>query len=51
MYESWYKMIGFIQSGLDLTGLITHRLDADDFQAGYDAMRSGDSGKVVLSWS
>ena len=51
MYESWYKMIGFIQSGLDLSGLITHRLDADDFQSGYDAMRSGDSGKVVLNWS
>ena len=51
MFESWYKMIGFIQSGLDLSGLITHRLAADDFQAGFDAMRSGESGKVILTWA
>ena len=51
LFESWYKMIGFIQSGLDLSGLITHRLAADDFQAGFEAMRSGDSGKVILTWA
>ncbi len=51
LFESWYKMIGFIQSGLDLSELITHRLAADDFQAGFDAMRSSDSGKVVLTWA
>ena len=51
MYESWYKMIGFVQAGLDLSPLITHRLAADDFQAGFDAMRSGDAGKVLLTWA
>jgi len=51
MYESWYKMIGFVQSGLDLTPLITHRLPADEFQAGFDAMRSGNAGKVMLTWA
>lgn len=50
MYDSWYKMIAFVQGGLDLSKIITHRLPIDDFQAGFDAMRSGDSGKVVLDW-
>ncbi|MGH6859260.1 MAG: L-threonine 3-dehydrogenase, partial [Phyllobacterium sp.] len=45
-----YKMIAFVQGGLDLTPIITHRLPIDDFQAGFDAMRAGSSGKVVLSW-
>jgi threonine 3-dehydrogenase len=51
MFETWYKMIGFVETGLDLTRLITHRIDADDFQGGFDVMRAGDSGKVVLDWS
>ncbi len=50
MFETWYKMIAFVQGGLDLTPIITHRLPIDDFQEGFDAMRSGSSGKVVLSW-
>ncbi|MEP7453853.1 L-threonine 3-dehydrogenase [Phyllobacterium sp. SB3] len=50
MFETWYKMIAFVQGGLDLTPVITHRLSIDDFQTGFDAMRSGSSGKVVLSW-
>ena len=50
MFETWYKMIALVEGGLDLTGLITHRLDVDDFQSGFDAMRSGNSGKVVLDW-
>jgi threonine 3-dehydrogenase len=50
MYDTWYKMIAFIQGGLDISGIITHRLPIDDFQAGFDAMRSGNSGKVVLEW-
>lgn len=50
MFETWYKMIAFVQGGLDLSPIITHRLPIDDFQAGFDAMRSGNSGKVVLSW-
>ena len=50
MYETWYKMIAFVQSGLDLTPLITHRLPIDEFETGFSAMRSGEAGKVVLDW-
>ena len=51
MFETWYKMAALIQSGLDLTPLITHRFGIDEFQQGFDAMRSGQSGKVILSWN
>jgi threonine 3-dehydrogenase len=50
MYETWYKMSVFIETGLDLSPIITHRLGIDDFQAGFDAMESGEAGKVVLDW-
>ncbi|ADU71187.1 L-threonine 3-dehydrogenase [Pantoea sp. At-9b] len=50
MFETWYKMAALIQSGLDLTPVITHRFSIDDFQQGFDEMRSGHSGKVILSW-
>ncbi|MBO8132799.1 L-threonine 3-dehydrogenase [Dickeya fangzhongdai] len=50
MFETWYKMAALIQSGLDLSPIITHRYAIDDFQLGFDVMRSGQSGKVVLSW-
>ncbi len=50
MYDSWYKMIAFVQGGLDLTKIITHRMAIDDYEAGFEAMRSGNSGKVVLDW-
>ena len=50
MFETWYKMAALIQSGLDLTPVITHRYSIDDFQQGFDEMRSGRSGKVILSW-
>jgi len=50
MFETWYKMAALIQSGLDLTPIITHRYAIDDFQQGFDEMRTGRSGKVVLSW-
>ena len=50
MFETWYKMAALLQSGLDLSPIITHRFGIDDFQKGFDAMRSGQSGKVVLSW-
>lgn len=50
MFETWYKMAALIQSGLDLSPNITHRFSIDDFQKGFDAMRSGQSGKVILSW-
>lgn len=50
MFETWYKMAALIQSGLDLTPIITHRYHIDEFQQGFDEMRSGRSGKVVLNW-
>jgi len=50
MYETWYKMTMLIQGGLDIMPLITHRYHYLDFQKGFDAMRSGNSGKVVLTW-
>lgn len=50
MYETWYKMSAMLQSGLDLSPIITHRFNIDDFQQGFDAMLSGASGKVILEW-
>jgi threonine 3-dehydrogenase len=50
MFETWYKMIALIQSGLDLSGLITHRLKIDEYEEGFRAMISGKAGKVVLDW-
>ncbi|OAO03994.1 L-threonine 3-dehydrogenase, partial [Roseovarius indicus] len=50
MYETWYKMIALVQSGLDVSGLITHRISIDDFEEGFAAMISGNSGKVVMDW-
>ena len=50
MYETWYKMTVMIQSGLDIDPVITHRLHYTDFEKGFAAMRSGNSGKVVLTW-
>ena len=50
MYETWYKMIALVQSGLDVSGLITHRISIDDFEQGFAAMISGNSGKVVMDW-
>jgi len=51
MYETWYKMSVFIENGLDLNPIITHRLPIDGFQQGFDAMESGEAGKVVLDWT
>lgn len=50
MYETWYKMKALVQSGLNLKPIITHRFKADDFQQAFDAMASGNSGKVILEW-
>ena len=51
MYETWYKMSVMLESGLDISGVITHRLPWQDFEDGFAAMRSGSSGKVVLDWT
>ena len=50
MYETWYKMTVMIQGGLDITPVITHRFHYTEFERGFEVMRSGESGKVVLSW-
>jgi len=49
MFETWYKMQTMLRSGLDISPVITHHFKFDDFQAGFDAMLSGNSGKVILS--
>jgi threonine 3-dehydrogenase len=51
MYDTWYKMEMMLQSGLDISPIITHRFHYTDFEKGFDAMRSGNSGKVVLDWT
>ncbi|EPL9569832.1 L-threonine 3-dehydrogenase [Providencia rettgeri] len=50
MFETWYKMATLIQSGLDLSPIITHQFSIDDFQKGFDVMCSGQAGKVILNW-
>ena len=50
MYETWYKMTVMLQSGLDVAPVITHRFGYDEFERGFEVMRSGESGKVILDW-
>ena len=50
MYETWYKMTVMLQSGLDISPVITHRYHYTEFEKGFEAMSSGNSGKVILSW-
>ncbi|MCP4671020.1 MAG: zinc-binding dehydrogenase, partial [Desulfobacula sp.] len=51
MYETWYKMTSMIQSGLDISSLITHKFHYTDFEKGFKAMKSGHSGKIILDWN
>lgn len=51
IFNTWYQVCDMLQSGLDISPVITHRLKASDFQKGFDAMLSGQSGKVILDWS
>ena len=51
MYETWYQMSVLVQSGLDITPLITHRFSYRDFEEGFAVAASGDSGKVILDWT
>jgi threonine 3-dehydrogenase len=50
MYETWYKMTVMLESGLDIKPVITHRFHYTEFEKGFQAMLSGQSGKVVLNW-
>jgi threonine 3-dehydrogenase len=51
MYETWYMMTVMLQSGLDITPVITHRFPADRFEEAFAAIRTGETGKVLLDWS
>lgn len=50
MFETWYKMAAMLQSGLDISPVITHKFPIKDYQKGFDAMLSGNCGKVILDW-
>ncbi|MGL4281719.1 MAG: L-threonine 3-dehydrogenase [Albidovulum sp.] len=51
IFETWYKMIAMLENGLDIRRVITHRFKVNDFRDGFEIMRSGKSGKVVLDWT
>jgi len=51
MFETWYKGIAMLQSGLDIKPIITHHFQVDDYQEAFKMMRSGQSGKVILEWT
>ncbi len=51
MYETWYKMSVMLESGLDISPVITHRYHYSEFEDGFAAMLSGQSGKVILNWT
>jgi len=50
MFETWYKMIAMLQSGLDIRKVITHRMRAEDYATGFELMKQGSCGKIVLEW-
>lgn len=51
MHETWYKMSAMLQGGLDISKIITHRMDITEYEKGFEAMNSGKSGKVILDWT
>ena len=51
IFETWYKMIAMLQNGLNVSKVITHRFHRDDFKTGFETMKAGSSGKVVLDWT
>jgi threonine 3-dehydrogenase len=51
IFETWYKMAAMLQSGLDISQVITHRFAADDFDAAFEVVHAGQSGKVILDWT
>ena len=50
MYDTWYKMLAMLDSGLDMSPMITHRFSCDEFQQAFDVMSTGQCGKVILDW-
>ena len=51
IFETWHKMLVMLKNGLDVSAIITHRFNIDEFETGFAAMKSGSSGKVVLDWT
>ena len=51
MFETWYKMTVMLESGLDISPVITHRFSWQEYEKGFEAMRTGHAGKVILNWS
>ena len=51
IFETWYKMIAMLENGLDVRNVITHRMPVDDYRKGFETMKSGQSGKIVLDWT
>jgi len=51
VWDTWYKMTTMLQAGLDIAPIITHHFDARDYEKGFEAMISGQSGKVILDWT
>jgi len=51
MFETWYKMVAMLQSGLDLSPILTHRYPVAQFEEAFNAMLSGNTGKVILDWT
>ena len=50
IFETWYKMLAMLENGLDISGVITHEMPVDSFVEGFETMRAGQSGKIVLDW-
>lgn len=51
MFETWYKMTTMLQSGLNVKPVLTHQFTVEEFQKGFDALKKGEAGKVILNWS
>jgi threonine 3-dehydrogenase len=51
IFETWYKMAAMLQSGLDVSGIVTHRLPADQYEEAFDLVGRGECGKIVLDWT
>ena len=50
MYESWYKMTVLIEGGLDISPVITHHFPFHEYEAAFEIMKSGNTGKIILHW-
>jgi threonine 3-dehydrogenase len=51
IFETWYKMAAMLESGLDVSGIVTHRLPADRYEEAFDLVARGECGKIVLDWT